>query len=144
MAKVTLAGEAVVITSKFTLEDLKFVQKYRPDALTLVDEDKNPYFAVGVCGKSYGKINKYGAEFATESKDGKKLATITLMTGQFNCDDIKEAIADEIGSALVNLNRVENGLAAVIEAVKAERASVIESIEVLGAEDHEQPTVEAE
>mgnify|MGYP007102082194 CR=1 FL=1 len=35
MAKITIAGEAVIITSALKLEDIKKVQKYRPKELVL-------------------------------------------------------------------------------------------------------------
>lgn len=39
MAKITIAGDAVVITSSLKLDDIKTIAKYRPKALTLMGGD---------------------------------------------------------------------------------------------------------
>ena len=41
MAKVVIAGDAVVITSSMKLEDLLTIAKYRPDALVLKGGEDN-------------------------------------------------------------------------------------------------------
>lgn len=130
MAKITIAGDAVVITSAMKLEDLTTIGKYRPNALVLKggEDGKEEIFRIGV-GKGCGEINKYGATFSSESHDDAKLATIT-MTARVTGDDIREVIADEIGSAVTNLTTLEATLPAVLEAIKAERKAIIDSINV--------------
>ena len=130
MSKITIAGEAVVITSSMKLEDLKTIAKYRPDALTLKggEDGKEPIFTIGV-GAGAGDISKYGASFATESHDEKKLATITL-SAVGATGDIKEYVADMIGSAKINLDKLEEKLPAVLEEIVTEKESVMNSISV--------------
>ena len=41
MAKITIAGDAVVITSTQKLEDIKLLEKYRPKALCLYETGEN-------------------------------------------------------------------------------------------------------
>ena len=51
MAKIMVAGDAVVVTSDMKLEDIKLVKKYRPEALTLFEgegEEKEPVFKIGI------------------------------------------------------------------------------------------------
>lgn len=110
MAKITIAGDAVVVTSAMKLEDIKKIKKYRPDALVLKggEDGKEPIFKLGVCTGA-GSLCKYGAEFGSETHDDEKKAVMTLI-----CDcregDIKEAVADTIGAYVLNLNKLEETL----------------------------------
>ena len=130
MAKVTIAGEAVVITSALKLSDLRTIAKYRPDALTLKggEDGKEPIFRVGVCCGT-GKINKYGAEFGAETHDDAKLATITLVSNNLE-GDIREAVAEAVGTSILNLNKLEETLPAVLAEIEAEKNAILSNITV--------------
>lgn len=130
MAKITIAGDAVVVTSTLKLEDIKTVAKYRPDALVLKggEDGKEPIFAVGVT-EGTGNINEYGASFGRESHGAEKLAIITMGIGDV-VGDVKEYVADSLGRAVVNLGKLEAQLPAVLEAIAAEKTSVMANIVV--------------
>lgn len=122
MAKITVTGSAVVITSAVKYEDIEKVQKYRPDALTLKNEEKEPVFRIGVTDRGPGGIDKYGASFGGHTFDENRLATITLMTiGGDTAEEIKDAIADKYGAALLSINKIEATLPTVIDEINAER-----------------------
>lgn len=129
MAKITIAGKAVIVTSELKLEDIKTVEKYRPKALTIYggEDGKDPIFVIktGVCGG----INKYGACFADATRED-KLATITLVT-DYDEDNIEEYVADLLGSAIINLNALEETLPEVISDISAEREKVMNNITVV-------------
>ena len=131
MAKVVIAGDAVVITSSMKLEDLLTIAKYRPDALVLKggEDNKEVIFRVAANKKGVGEINKYGATFGSESHDEAKLATITLglCAGE---GDFKEQVADMIGSAIIKLSDLEETLPEVLEQIAGEKAAVMETITV--------------
>lgn len=131
MAKITIAGDAVVVTSAMKLEDLKTIAKYRPEALTLKggEDGKEPIFAISVVRGS-GEINKYGATFGSESHDDEKLATITMSAGFSGETDIKEFVADQIGSAIIKLSELEDKLPEVLADIRSEKAAVLSSISV--------------
>lgn len=130
MAKITIVGDAVVITSAMKLEDIKTVKKYRPDALTLKggEDGKEPIFKLGVCTGA-GSISKYGAEFGSETHDDEKKAVMTLI-----CDchegNIKEAVADTIGAYVLNLNKLEDTLPSVLEEIAVEKERIMSNISV--------------
>lgn len=129
MAKVTVCGDAVVITSNLTLSDLKKIQKYNPDALVLKGEDgKTPVFAACV-GYGKGSINANGAEFAPATSNAEGLATITYVDDGI-VGDAKEYVAESLGSAILSLNRLEAQLPAVLAAIDAEKAAVLENITI--------------
>lgn len=130
MAKITIAGDAVVVTSSFKLEDIRTIEKYRPKKLILMggDDDKEPVFAIGATS-SPGIINSVGASFGGESHDEQKLATITMSTVGFT-GDIKDWVADKLGAAIINLNKLEETLAGVLNEIEAEKAAVLSNITV--------------
>ena len=130
MAKVTIAGDAVVVTSAIKLEDLRNIKKYRPAALILKggEDGKEPIFAINVTNGN-GDINQYGASFGAATRDDKKLATITLVAPGVE-GDIKEFVADKLGSALINLNKLEETLPGVVQSIAAEKAQVMGAISV--------------
>lgn len=133
MAKVKVVGEAVVVVSAMKLEDLKTIAKYRPEALTLKggEDNKEPIFRVYVGGDSEGGLNAYGAQFGSETHDDEKLATITMGLGDIDERSVEDYIADELGSAIMNLNALEATLPEVLESIKADKATVLESISVV-------------
>lgn len=131
MAKVVIAGEAVVVTSSVKLADLRKIAKYRPEALVLKggEDGKEPIFRVGVCSGS-GKINKYGAEFGTETHDDAKLATITLVVSEGMSGDVREAVAESIGTSILNLNKLEATIPAILAEIDAEKGAILDNITV--------------
>ena len=128
MAKITIAGSSYVVTSKVSLSDLELVKKHRPKALKIVDEEsKEELFAVGVGGNN---INEHGVSFGGVSNDEHKLATVTMRIPT-DVDDAAEYVADKIGSAMINLNRVEDCIAQTLEEIAAEWKKVTDNISVV-------------
>lgn len=130
MAKVVIAGNAAVITSAMKLEDLRTIAKYRPEALTLRggDDGKEPIFAICLTNGN-GKIDKLGVSFGTATRDDEKLATLTLFLSNVD-GDVKEYVTDKLGSALINLNKLEETLPDVLAEIASEKAIVMEAITV--------------
>lgn len=129
MAKITIAGQAVVVTSEMALEDIKTIKKYRPNALILKggEDGKEPIFALGI---GEGRINKVGASFCEATRDDAKKATLT-MTTNYNGEDIKGFVLDEIGAAVGYLNQLEATLPAVLDEIKSERDAIAANINIV-------------
>ena len=130
-ASIAVVGESVVITSAITLENYKAVAKYRPRALQLKggDDGKEVVFVIGVTSNPRGSINKMGAEFGSEAHDGTGRATITFDLPQTD-GDVKEAVAEKVGVAIIYLNKLEETLPDVVNEIAAEKAAVLENISV--------------
>ena len=125
MANVTIAGNSYVIASDVAMKDLEAVKKYRPSALTLVDEEtKEAYFKVGIGSNS---LSDYGISFGGISNDEEKVATATLSIPP-DVEDAKEYVLDKAGLALVNLGKIEKGVTAALEEIKFERDAIAERI----------------
>lgn len=129
MARITVIGGAVVITSAVKAEDIIKVAKYRPDALKLFggEDGKEEVFRIGV--GATGSLNKFGAEFNGTSLDGSGCATITL-GHNFSGEDVKEKIADYFGVSILNLNKVEAQIPAALQEIEAEKANIIANIQI--------------
>ncbi len=120
--KVTIAGNAVVITSSLKLEDINTIKKYRPQALTLMGGDD---------GK--GGINANGAIFAEKSRDGNEYAVITmpLDAPAGDIESAKAHLADTLGDAAAHLTALEAKLPAVLEEIRGQRKSFMDGITVM-------------
>ena len=131
MANIIVAGEAVVITSSMKLTDLETIKKYNPKALVLMggEDGKEPVFCIGVNRGKTGSINQFSVDFGAETRDDKKLATMTLMTSGVT-GDVKEFVADKYGAALMLLNKLEATLPAALEAIAADKKAILENITV--------------
>lgn len=130
MAKTTVAGDAVVVTSALTLEDIKKVEKFNPEALILRGgkDGNDPIFAIatGPCGL----INEFGATFSKATEDG-GFATITLVARNGIPGDAKKWVAEEMGGAILRLNKLEQQVAAAAAAVYDDLTKVMVQIEVV-------------
>ena len=125
MANITIAGNSYVIASDIAMQDLEAVKKYRPTALTLIDEEtKEPYFKVGIGGNS---LNDHGISFGGISNDEEKVATATL-TIPADVEDKKEYVCDKAGIALMNLHKIEAGITKAMEEINAELTALAERI----------------
>lgn len=124
--KVTVVGEAAVITSDLKLEDIKTAKKYRPEALKLY-KDKEQVYQIGVTSRSSGSINNVGAEFS-ETTDKEGHATITLSTDREG--DAAEEVMDKIGLPLLMVSRIEEAFAEHMTAIKADQDKIKALIDV--------------
>ena len=132
MAKVVIAGEAVVITSALKLEDIRALERYRPDALTLKGgkDGTEDIFKIGT-SDSRGRISRYGISFDNASHDDGKFATLTVcLECPEGTEDVQAWVAETYGTAIINLNKLEETLPDVISGISAERAEVLHNISI--------------
>lgn len=130
MAKITVTGDAVAVKSTLTLEDIRTVEKYRPEALVLMsdDEEREPLFAVCTTTGA-GSISSFGASFGRESHDEDKLAIITMIMTEPK-ENVVDWVADHLGRAVLYLNKLEEKIPAVLEEIATEKAAIIRNIQV--------------
>lgn len=130
MARIIIAGDAMVVESAHTLETIKTLEKYRPKVLTLYDEDgKSEIFKVGTTSGK-GSISVYGASFGSASRNDDKKAVITLEI-PVSAEDAQAYAENVIGTAIINLNKVEEQFEEALASVDSEKATIRESITVM-------------
>src|SRR5574344_1183150 len=125
MAKIIIAGDAIVVKSDKKLEDIKTLEKYMPKALSLFEEEdgkKSEVFRVG-CTTGQGSINQFGASFGSGAHAGSGLATITLPVPD-GVEDVVSYASDLIGTAIVRLNQIEDGINLALSTVAAQKKQI--------------------
>ncbi len=111
MAKVKVTAENVIIESSASLEELKRIERFTPEALQLSDEDGKVYFGINTGNQSM--ISEFGVTFADETIGDAKHAYIAipvLESVKNSNDDIKTFVAENYGKAIKNLNTIESNL----------------------------------
>lgn len=135
MAKIYLAGDAVVITSALSLESLRTVKKYRPETLHLYGGKENEVLIFSVLVDRGSAVCANAIAFNTATRDDEKLATLTTMLPESAKNtDVKEYLADEYGAVITNLNKIEAAIPAILEEIAAEKAAVMSNISIYGQE----------
>lgn len=129
MANIKILGNIFAITSTFKLEDLKRIKRFRPEALTLKDENGEPVFEVGVC--SAGGFGASCVVFCCETQDEARLACVTAELPKIpEGKNVREFLADEVGGILAKLNKLEATLPEVLDEINAEHEVALASIDV--------------
>lgn len=128
MSKINVCGDAIIFTSALKLSELRIIERFRPDALCILNEDKEPVFAVCTT-EGCGSVNEFGMSFGSESHDENKLATITIC-GRDITGDVKEYIADNFGGAIAKLNELEAKLPDVLREIQSAKQRVMDSVTV--------------
>lgn len=131
MAKIKVVGNVFVVESARTIEEIKTLEKYAPKALYLYEtgEDGKKIPVFRVASAACGSINDKGACFADESYDERAVACVTVPIPA-GTEDVKTFIMDTVGQGIVKLNKVEAQFAEALEKVEADKAAVMENIEL--------------
>lgn len=131
MSKATVVGDALIVTSELTLEDIKTVEKYAPEHLVLKggEDGKEELFAI-CSSDGAGDINDFGAVFGRTARDGSNAACITSMLGDVP-GDVHQYVADLIGPALIKLNKLEAQILEAMPEIEAYKAAMLDAIQVV-------------
>lgn len=147
---VKVLGNMMQVSSKYSVEELKKVERYAPEALTLFDdagrgyfslcldidgmavqcdtyEDEDIKFEACACTPS-GDITDKAIIFDSVSNDGRASVMIQLPSIS---GDVKLFIADEYGKVLKNLEQVEKNVEVALGRAEATETSIVSSIEVI-------------
>lgn len=118
---VDIVGSVAVIESDLTPAEIKTAEKYRPDALTVVNKDDEPVFRMGTTNTQEGSINKFGASFGVAtSTEG--YATITVPWD--NGDDAISRFVDKFGGALNFIKKLEDNVKNQLDDITEENNAV--------------------
>jgi len=107
MAKVIIAGNALVLKSDITKADLEKVLKYSPKTVKLFNDKEQEKFRIGFGATS--NVSPVGVNFNSIDEAGKIFITDTIPLGT---PDREAFVADYMLKILSNLEKIE---AAVVE-----------------------------
>ena len=134
MAKTVITGNAITITSTISIDDIVLLQKHNPESLKLYSETEDgkslEFSIVGVSTR--GAAGVYGIEFNGFTRTEEKYATFTAIHNDLPEDNAaaKEFVADKYGVVITKLSKLESTIPAAVAQVKADRASIVEGIEI--------------
>jgi len=132
MAKIKVMGDTVQICTSLTVDEINKVAFYKPEALTLVDEQtKEPYFGVGMGDASFGK---HGIMFSSKDTDGTAFMTTPNPVTNDHSEPEKEAaiITAKFATLINNLKQVEAQVNLILEDVDDIEKETFSSIEFVG------------
>lgn len=131
MAKVSIVGNNLVVKSKYSLEDLKFLQRCNSRAMQLtteIDGEVTTCFAIGI--SSSPDISNHGITFSEHDHSDSKLATATFPLPQ-DLDDVKVFVSKEYAPCLVQLGKLEDQIGDCLADLNAARELISSSIDIL-------------
>lgn len=127
-AKISVKAGVAFVESAMKLSDVKKLSKYAPKSLSLMSNDgKSEVFKVGIAGGT-GNVNAYGVSFGSGvTKEGNAVVTMTIPEG---VEDAKKWVMDKVGSAILDLGKVEKQAEKAMESVDAELTAIESTITV--------------
>ncbi|MGF6375055.1 hypothetical protein M2140_000089 [Clostridiales Family XIII bacterium PM5-7] len=127
MLEVKIMMNEAIIVSDYTTEDLKTVQKYKPEVLKLYDENGDVDFVYKCDGEN--GVFSHGIAFGKTTSDG-KAATKVVVCGETEAEK-KRYFAERYTYVMINANAVEEGIEQALSVIKEEIDSVEQSVSVL-------------
>lgn len=120
--KITVNGNALVLTSETKMEDIELLKKVNPDALKLKDKDGNEIFAIGA--GTNGGISKNGVVFDGATRDDDAFATVTV-TVPANVGNVADWVAEKVMPVWASLEKVAEQVKAATETYAADKAALL-------------------
>jgi hypothetical protein len=127
--KIQITGDAFVITSSLSAEDIKYVAKTAPSKLNVYEgegDDRNVVFAISY-KEGANNIASFGITFGGKTRDDKGLATFTglIPAGTANAKDF---VADVVAPVVAHLNTLETSVVADAKTLKDQRKELLSKI----------------
>lgn len=128
MAKLKVLGDSVMITIDLTAEDYEKVKNYAPEALKVLDTEKNEVFGISMGDAHW---SKYGVAFCNTDADGKLFMTMNNPVGDHS-DPVaeKKAIKEKYAQTIYFLETIEKNFAEMKAQLDALEQNAERSIEM--------------
>ena len=125
--KIEAKGHSLIITTDLTVDQLAIVNRIKPEALKVTDENGDVVFSLGLTSSS-GTVCKGGVRFSdtTFNTDGK--ATITAEIRATSADEVRDFVAHEYAGAIRYIKEFETSIPALAAQLKAEEDALKDSI----------------
>lgn len=120
-----IAGNAIIINSRLSLNDIEILEKFANEALCIKDEEKDEEI-FRVSTGNYAEVSKFGIIFAEENKDGK--AQITELLPE-NLTNKKEYVKENYVKTVAYLIAIEDQAIKALDQVKTLLKTFENSIE---------------
>lgn len=131
MLNVKILGSNAVITTDILFEDLVTMTKFKPEALTLVNEEGKEVYKISVNKDGKSTISNYGAVFVSKNADGFAELNIT-MDESVEANKRVDYIKENFGYKIMKLSDALECINENLVNFRAELAAIEGSIEVVG------------
>lgn len=128
--QVRYVSNVVILTSDIKFGDIELLERRKPSALMLLDDDGDPKFAIGT---GDGSIGEFGIEFSGADRSGRATVTVDIIPDSDDEEAIKQEIVEELGGVFKNLMVIEDNLrdGNAIAAIEEDDAYLRGLVEVL-------------
>lgn len=126
MAKVKMITNEAYVFAEVSIDDIRKVSKFKPDALTIKDEKGESVFAVGAA--PLGAVNKYGVSFTNEDA-GKAYFKVAIFSE--DPEERKTVFSEEYAAILKNLSIVETQIKTALIEIERDIEEFKSQIETL-------------
>lgn len=124
---IAVVGNILAVTSDIKASAIKKLTKANPEALKLLNEDREVIFAVGLGAK--GAIQNFGITFNTEDAAGN--AAVTIDIEDVPADKRVSYVAETYYKAFDKLAQLERNIEAAVAEYDTHVREVTESITVM-------------
>jgi len=132
--KASVKSNILFITSEYSIDDLKKVAEYRPDALKLIEgegDDKHTVAAIYVGAKA--SVGKNGIVFApVGGTTGKAVVTMDLPTDCDTEEKVRKHLHEKIGMTIINGTKIEAQITNALAEIDSDFAAMDEAITIEG------------
>ena len=130
MAKISIMGDTVQITSDITKEVITKVKRYAPEALKLYDENDNEVFGIEFGNAS---CSKYGICFCSVDAEGKLfMTTNNPVLNHSDAEKEREEVVREFAPMIHKLQLIESNVANCLESLNEIETAVNEAVTFVG------------
>ena len=129
MANVKIVGNAVVLTSDLTVEEIAKVKKFTKNGLKLKDEKGNDIFEI-VYSPGHSSISDYGINYGEVNAEGYAQATL-MLDESIKPENRLDVVLDCYAIALGNIRTLETYIREAATEVNSTVEAIKSSIEVL-------------
>lgn len=120
--KASVKSNILFITSDYSIDDLKKVAKYRPDALKLVEgEGDDKHTVAAICVGTKASVAPNGIVFApVGGTTGKAVVTMDLPVDCDSEEKVRKHIHEKVGMAVVNGTKIEAQISEALTGIDAD------------------------
>lgn len=132
--KASVKSNILFITSDYSIDDLKKVAKYRPDAMKLVEgEGDEKHTVAAICVGTKSSVAPNGIVFApVGGTTGKAVVTMELPTDCDSEDEVRNYIHEKVGMTVINGTKIEAQVADALASIDADFTAMDEAITIEG------------
>lgn len=128
--KVTVTGNACVLTSSLKVDDIKLVKKYKPEALAIKNDKGTEVFRISY-SEGNSNIASFGVTFGGKSLDENGFAQVTtIVPEEATASNVKELAADLVAPIQGYVEELEDSIPDVVTEINTARNEIIDNITV--------------